>query len=169
MIAPIRFMPFLFFAFILAAEAPGADRTEKELRAGIIFTAKKHLGALYRYGGMGARGFDCSGFAQFVYRENGITLPRSTVDQYEQGRKIDLADAKPGDLLFFKIYRNRVSHVGIYVDAHTFIHAPTWGKRVSFANMNLDYWKRTFVGAASYIGDAKVTGKAGDAAAQAAP
>jgi len=161
--APIRFMPILFFAFILAAEVPRANRTEEELRAGIILTAKKHLGALYRYGGMGARGFDCSGFAQFVYRENGITLPRSTVDQYEQGRKIDLADAKPGDLLFFKIYRNRVSHVGIFVDSDTFIHAPTWGKRVSFANMNLDYWRRTFVGAASYIGDAKRPEKDEDA------
>lgn len=167
--APIRFLPILFFAFILAAGAPGADRTEEELRAGIILTAKKHLGALYRYGGMGARGFDCSGFAQFVYRENGITLPRSTVDQYEQGRKIDLADAKPGDLLFFKIYRNRVSHVGIYVDAHTFIHAPTWGKRVSFANMKLDYWKRTFVGAASYIGNGEKPGKSGNATALPAP
>lgn len=169
MTATIRLTPLLLFAFILTAEAPGADRTEDELRAGIILTAKKHLGALYRYGGMGARGFDCSGFAQFVYRENGIALPRSTVDQYEQGRKIDLADAKPGDLLFFKIYRNRVSHVGIYVDARTFIHAPTWGKRVSFANMNLDYWKRTFVGAASYIGNGETPGKSGNATALPAP
>lgn len=152
MTATIRFIPFLLFALFLAAEVPGANKTEEELRAAIIVTAKKHLGALYRYGGMGARGFDCSGFAQFVYRENGISLPRSTVDQYEKGRKINLADAKPGDLLFFKIYRNRVSHVGIYVDKSTFIHAPTWGKRVSFANMNLDYWRRTFVGAATFIG-----------------
>ncbi|MBN2078975.1 MAG: C40 family peptidase [Spirochaetes bacterium] len=158
----IRFMPLFLCALLLSATGPNAGRTEEELRAAIILTAKKHLGALYRYGGMGARGFDCSGFAQFVYRENGIALPRSTVDQYERGRKIDLADAKQGDLLFFKIYRNRVSHVGIYVDKSTFIHAPTWGKRVSFANMNLDYWKRTFVGAATYIGVKAGPAKADD-------
>jgi cell wall-associated NlpC family hydrolase len=124
------------------------------LRARIIETAKKHLGARYNYGGISSTGFDCSGFVQYVYRENGINLPRSTVGQFERGKKINLADAKPGDLVFFRIYNNRISHVGIFVEGSVFIHAPSSGKRVSFADMNLDYWKKSFVGAVTYI-DAK--------------
>lgn len=120
-------------------------------RALIIKTAEKYLGARYNYGGMTTSGFDCSGFVQFVFRENGITLPRSTVDQFERGKKIDLSDAKPGDLVFFNIYGARISHVGIFAGKSLFIHAPTWGKRVSYADMNLPYWKKTFVGAVRYL------------------
>jgi cell wall-associated NlpC family hydrolase len=130
--------------------AAGAD----EMRNRIIKTAEKYLGARYNYGGMTTKGFDCSGFVQYVFRENGITLPRSTVDQFERGKKIELSEAKPGDLVFFNIYGKRISHVGIFVSKAVFIHAPTWGKRVSFADMNLDYWKRSFVGAVTYL-DAK--------------
>ena len=122
-----------------------------EMRSRIIKTAEKYLGARYNYGGMSTSGFDCSGFVQFVFRQNGITLPRSTVDQFERGKKIELSDAKPGDLVFFNIYGRRVSHVGIFVRTAVFIHAPTWGKRVSFADMNLDYWKKSFVGAVTYF------------------
>ena len=122
-----------------------------EMRSRIIKTAEKYLGARYNYGGMSTAGFDCSGFVQFVFRQNGITLPRSTVDQFEHGKKIGLSDAKPGDLVFFNIYGRRVSHVGIFVRTAVFIHAPTWGKRVSFADMNLDYWKKSFVGVVTYF------------------
>ncbi|HOD15242.1 MAG TPA: C40 family peptidase [Spirochaetota bacterium] len=126
-----------------------ADYGDKRLL--IIKTAEKYLGARYNYGGMTTNGFDCSGFVQFVFRENGITLPRSTVDQFERGKKIELSNAKPGDLVFFNIYGARISHVGIFAGKTVFIHAPTWGKRVSYADMNLPYWKRTFVGAVTYL------------------
>ncbi len=122
-----------------------------DLRTGILETAKKHIGARYNYGGMSTDGFDCSGFVQFVYRENGIALPRSTVDQFEKGKKIDFNDAKPGDLVFFRIYQNRISHVGIFISKFQFIHAPSRGKRVGYADMNLDYWQKSFVGTVTYI------------------
>lgn len=134
---------------ILHTAAGGDDAGS--LRTRILDTARQHIGDRYHYGGMSTKGFDCSGFVQFVYRENGITLPRSTVDQFEQGKKIGLEEAKPGDLVFFKIYRNRISHVGIFISTSRFIHAPSYGKRVGIADMNLDYWKRTFVGAVTYI------------------
>ncbi len=124
---------------------------EIELRARLISTAKKYLGTTYRYGGMGMNGFDCSGYVQFVYRAVGIALPRSTPDQFEQGTKIDLADIRPGDLLFYRIYGRRISHVGIYLGDSQFIHAPSFGKRVSITLMDLAYWKTKFAGAVSYI------------------
>lgn len=134
------------FLCALTVSATGGDT-----RGRILDTAKKYLGVRYNYGSSGSGGFDCSGFVQFVYRENGINLPRSTVDQYERGRKIGLDDALPGDLLFFRIYRGRISHVGIYVSGSVFIHAPSSGKKVSFADMKIDYWKKTFAGAVTYI------------------
>jgi len=136
---------------VAAAKSTGAVESEK-VRTRIIETAKKHLGDRYDYGGISSKGFDCSGFVQYVYRENGIKLPRSTVGQFEQGKKISLADARPGDLVFFRIYNGRISHVGIFVQGSVFIHAPSTGKRVSFADMSLDYWKQSFAGAVTYIG-----------------
>ena len=136
--------------FISTAVATAVD--PEGLRTRIIDTAKKYLGARYNYGGMSTSGFDCSGFVQYVFRENGIQLPRSTPDQFEGGKKIDLEDAKPGDLVFFRIYNGRISHVGIFVEKTVFIHAPSHGKCVSFADMNLEYWKKKFAGAVTYIG-----------------
>ena len=137
------------FTRTVSTGGTAADAGDK--RAQIIKTAEKYLGARYNYGGMTTSGFDCSGFVQFVFRENGIVLPRSTVDQFERGKKIEVSEAKPGDLVFFNIYGARISHVGIFAGKSAFIHAPTWGKRVSYADMNLDYWKRTFVGAVTYL------------------
>lgn len=142
---------------LLLAGGSRADNasSEKELRERLIVTAKKYIGTIYRYGGMGNKGFDCSGFVQFVYREIGINLPRSTPDQYEGGTKIDMSEIKPGDLLFWRIYGRRVSHVGIYLGNSQFIHSPSFGKRVSITTMELPYWKMKFAGAVSYISGRK--------------
>lgn len=144
---PIRAVGLILTALIPAFTVVCAG----DLRSAILDTAKKYIGARYNYGGMTTEGFDCSGFVQYVYRENGIALPRSTVDQFEKGKKIEFSDAKPGDLVFFKIYRNRISHVGIFITRDRFIHAPSWGKRVGIADMNLHYWRKSFVGAVTYI------------------
>lgn len=152
----MKMRSILIIAILICAIHPygttgGTAADSGDKRAQIIKTAEKYLGARYNYGGMTTNGFDCSGFVQFVFRENGIDLPRSTVDQFERGKKIELSDAKPGDLVFFNINGARISHVGIFAGKSAFIHAPTWGKRVSYADMNLDYWKKTFVGAATYL------------------
>jgi len=149
----MRTLPTLAAIAICAIAA--SDLQEDELRGRIIRTAERYIGARYRYGSQGEAGFDCSGFVQQVYRENGIMLPRSTVDQFEKGRRIELAEAKPGDLVFFRIYRQRVSHVGIYAGETRFIHAPTWGKRVGYADMKLAYWQNTFAGAVTYLSAAQ--------------
>lgn len=137
--------------FSLALSLACVSLCAGDVRENILDTARKHIGDRYHYGGMSTSGFDCSGFVQYVYHENGINLPRSTVEQFEKGKKIDLNDAKPGDLVFFKIYRNRISHVGIFISKSRFIHAPSWGKRVGYADMNLEYWQKSFVGAVTYL------------------
>lgn len=105
------------------------------------------LGAPYRYGGSGPRGFDCSGLVYYSYRKAGIAVPRTTGAQYRQSQRVKLSALQPGDLIFFRISRERFSHVGIYAGDGRFIHAPSSGKRVSYALLTDPYWKARVVGA----------------------
>ncbi|MCU0848397.1 MAG: C40 family peptidase [Spirochaetes bacterium] len=133
---------FLLLHFLtITGSLAGPDRKT------IIDSAKKYMGTRYNYGGTGANGFDCSGFVQRVFGENGITLPHSSEAQFGAVKKINLEEALPGDLVFFRIYRKRVSHVGIFMGDGKFIHSPSRGKRVSVADMNIPYWARRFAGA----------------------
>jgi cell wall-associated NlpC family hydrolase len=90
----------------------------------ILFTAKKYLGVPYVYGGQSPKGFDCSGFAQYVFNKFEIKLPRSSSQQAKVGTKVTRAQALPGDLIFFNTSGGKqISHVGIYLGGGKFIHA----------------------------------------------
>ena len=85
-----------------------AEQIEKEKRDAVIATAKKHLGVKYRWGGTSPRsGWDCSGYVQYVYAQNGIKLPRSSGAQKAAGEVIPASQAKPGDLIWIP------GHLGI--------------------------------------------------------
>ncbi len=112
---------------------------------GIVELAKKQIGTPYRFGGSKPGGFDCSGLVQYVYRKAGYKLPRQTGSQFRAMQSIRVP--RPGDLLFFKIKGDRISHVGIYAGNFKFIHAPRTGKRVGYADIRNRYWKSRFVGA----------------------
>jgi len=120
-------------------------------RKQIINTATQYIGTPYRHGGATPSGFDCSGYVFYVYNKNGIQIPRSTAQQYTKGQKIPYKMAQPGDLLFFRINMNTISHVGIYVGNDTFVHAPSSGKYVRYDSINNTYWKKRFCGAVSYF------------------
>jgi len=122
-----------------------------ETRKSIIRTADSLQGVPYLAGGSSPKGFDCSGFVQYVYGKSGISVLRRTDQQYMNGRKISLNNIKAGDLVFFQTTSAKISHVGIYVADGMFIHAPSTGKRVSYTSMENPYWKPRYRGAASYI------------------
>lgn len=122
------------------------DRRER-----IVRTAKRYIGIKYRNGGTTPFGFDCSGFAMFVYKKNGINIPRGVSAQYRSGRKIGIKTAQPGDLVFFKTSQNKISHVGIYSGDYTFIHAPSTGKRVCSASIWNSYWRKRFICAVTFF------------------
>ncbi len=158
----IQFTPasMLILAFLVSCTPPGVYRDS--WRHGWMFgspngtriveTAKRYLGVKYKYGGETPRGFDCSGFVMYVYRKNGITVPRTTREQYYAGKRIVLRNARPGDLVFFNTAGSkRFSHVGIYVGSNRFIHAPRTGKTVSYADMNLKYWKKRYIGTVTFL------------------
>ena len=104
-------------------------------QARIVRFARHYLGVRYVYGGVSpASGFDCSGFTRFVYAHFGITLPHYSGGQFSIGRRVSRGGLRPGDLVFF----DGLGHVGIYVGAGRFIHAPHTGTRVSIDP--LDGW-----------------------------
>lgn len=139
--------------------APGAGgrlqahpEDERGLRASLVDTAKGYLGVPYLFGGTTERGFDCSGLTGAVYRLNGLKLPRSSQAQFEEGRAVDLDDARAGDLLFFATNGGaRVSHVGLYLGQGTFIHAPRPGQGIRQDRLSDRYYSRAFVGARTYL------------------
>jgi len=113
----------------------------------MAMTAKKMVGAPYRWGGATPSGFDCSGLVYYAYRKVGLNAPRTTWNQYRHVKLVPAADLRVGDLLFFRLDGRRVSHVGIYLGHNEFVHAPSTGSRVSYAHLTMPFWRQRLVGA----------------------
>jgi 3D (Asp-Asp-Asp) domain-containing protein len=101
----------------------------------------------YVFGGNDPRGgrLDCSSFTQYVYKVYaGVSLGRTTGQQVQEGTKVEKANLKPGDLVFFKGTYNSshiygVSHVGIYIGEGKFIHNSS-STAVSIGELSNSYW-----------------------------
>lgn len=112
----------------------------------LLSTAKNYIGAPYLWGGTTPSGFDCSGFTQYVFAKNGLTLPRVSRDQFNAGTPVSFNNLQPGDLVFFSLDSNgQVSHVGIYLGDNQFISATT-SKGVIISSFS-PYWKNAYIGA----------------------
>ncbi len=95
-----------------------------QTRRNLIGNAWKYLGGKYVWGGttLGV-GVDCSGFMLRLYEKEGIRLLRVARAQATMGRKVSATEMKPGDLVFFYIDKDYISHVGMYVGDGKMIHA----------------------------------------------
>jgi peptidoglycan DL-endopeptidase CwlO len=115
-----------------AATGTGTAGTASE--GAVVAEARRYLGVPYLWGGTDpAKGLDCSGFTQLVYGNVGIDLPRTSSQQATAGSAVaSLADARPGDLVFFDHDGSRpgIDHVGIYVGDGKMIAAPQAGEVV---------------------------------------
>jgi len=122
---------------------PGKPISVSKVREGVLKEAKKHLGTPYKYGGITPKGFDCSGFTQYVYSKNGKQLPRTARVQATTYQTVKLSKAQSGDLVFFGSSKNNISHVGIVVSNNplTMIHASS-SRGIMISNVDADsYWK----------------------------
>ena len=103
----------------------------------IIAYAKTFLGVPYHYGGSSPSGFDCSGFINYIFKNFGIRLSRSSSALAEFGETILFSDIQLGDLMFFKgsnINSSTVGHVALVVEVAPntlkFIHSANGGVRI---------------------------------------
>ena len=119
--------------------------------------AQKFKGTKYVYAGRSPKGFDCSGFTHYVMDEIGVELTPVSRVQETEGRPIDLEDAQPGDLIFFRKTRNgKVFHVALVLanepDGIYVIHS-TSSRGVVVDNITTNsYWKEKYQTARDVIG-----------------
>ncbi|WP_163191778.1 C40 family peptidase [Clostridium thermarum] len=112
----------------------------------LVQYAFNFLGRPYVYGANGPKAFDCSGFSSYVYRQFGVSLPRTAAGQSGVGAAISKSNLRTGDLVFFNT-AGYVSHVGIYIGDGQFIHASSGSKCVTVSELSSSYYTRTYVGA----------------------
>ena len=115
------------------ASAPlaAAERTLASTDAShpVIDAARAYLGVPYKWGGTDpASGLDCSGFVQIAFADIGVSLPRVSADQARAGEPVaSLAEARPGDLVYWSGGGRRPNHIGIYLGDGKMLHAPRSG------------------------------------------
>ncbi|GII55450.1 hypothetical protein Pth03_38390 [Planotetraspora thailandica] len=95
--------------------------------------AYKQVGKPYRYGGTGPDSWDCSGLTQAAWAAAGVSLPRTTYEQWSWGasRRVSINSLQPGDLLFHP----GIGHVGIYAGDGKVVHAPQTGDVVKVVTL----------------------------------
>lgn len=107
--------------------SPATDSSYATRAAKALAFARAQIGKPYVWGATGPGSYDCSGLTQAAWKAAGVDLPRVTYDQADVGTTVSLADAQPGDLVFFY---DDISHVGLYIGNGMMIHAPKPGAYV---------------------------------------
>ena len=126
--------------------SPSTDAGERVLLAAdVLSTALSLRGIPYRLGGSDLKGFDCSGFVQYVLARHAVAMPRTVAQQYGVGERT--RDVEAGDLVFFQTVGRNASHVGIALDDETFVHAPNSRGVVRVDRLDSSYWSARFLGA----------------------
>lgn len=110
----------------------------------LLDTAFAYSGTRYVWGGTTPKGFDCSGYVGYVYRQYGIDLPRTSAEMYASAGS-EVSEPQPGDLVFFARGKT-VFHVGIYIGDGQFISA-TKSKGVFVNPLYTGYWGTYYIGA----------------------
>ena len=127
-------------------QVPAEALTDSEFAA-IYEEAKKYVGTPYVWGGSSPEtGFDCSGYVCWVYNQNGYDVGRTTANGlWQKSQHISEAEAKPGDLVFFKGTYDTpgMSHCGIYLGNGMMVSA---GDPIKYADIHSSYWQQYLAG-----------------------
>ncbi len=113
-----------------------------------VESARAQIGARYTWGGSSpSSGFDCSGLTSYAWAQAGVTLPRTSAAQWSWVDKIDKADLRAGDLVFYSSAgpRGRVSHIALYTGEGTIVHARNSSLPVMEEDLDR-YWVNNVVG-----------------------
>jgi cell wall-associated NlpC family hydrolase len=117
----------------------------------ITSLAKTKLGKKYVWGASGNKNtYDCSSFVKYVYKKQGIELPRTSIMQSKVGKYVKRDELQKGDLIFFDTSKKRkgyVNHVGIYIGDNKFIHASSAKKKVVITSLEKSFYSNRYKGA----------------------
>lgn len=114
--------------------------------AAVIKEAAKYKGVRYVFGGTTPKGFDCSGYTQYVFKQLRGSLTRTADTQALEGIFVTQKQLKPGDLVFFSTYEPGASHVGIYAGNNKFWNA-TSSRGIMLCGLQEEYWRTRYYGA----------------------
>jgi cell wall-associated NlpC family hydrolase len=124
---------------IAAAGTISSNRTvaARTARAAVA-TGDDYVGVPYVWGGSTPRGFDCSGFVQYVYRENGVGLPRTSRQMAHAGKRIApaISALRTGDLMLFRGRGGVINHVALYAGNNRILHSSSSGNGVRYDNLS---------------------------------
>ncbi|MBQ5850167.1 MAG: C40 family peptidase [Lachnospiraceae bacterium] len=104
-----------------------------DVRVDLVQYAKTFIGNPYVWGGTSlTNGADCSGFTLSIYKKYGVSLPHHAASQAKMGKAVTLAEAQPGDLVFYS-KNGSINHVAIYIGGGQVVHAssPKTGIKIS--------------------------------------
>jgi len=137
-------------ATVAAKKAGKAYQLTNDDKKKLLDYAKFFKGGKYVWGGTTPKGFDCSGYVQYLYKKSGVNLPRTAWAQSKKGMPVNKSHLQEGDLLFFLTDKKRgipVTHVGIYLGNGKMIHAASTKKGIIISPITHGHYANTFVSA----------------------
>lgn len=165
---PVRW-PSAGVPVIIPTGGRGGSSRPSATASAVLETADDYLGTRYVYGGATPSGFDCSGFVQYVFRQHGVTLPRTSRQMAGAGDRVpaSLRDLRPGDLMLFA-QNTTIDHVAIYAGNNRIIHSSSSGSGVRYDDLSSSrgqWFVRRMVAARRVVRDGQSLVNALDAAA----
>lgn len=147
----INWIIIAFIYLILLIIPPVINGTSEENQ--LTGTREEIVNDALSFSGSNERNFDCSGFTRHIYKMHGLSLPVTANGQYTETPVILPVDkAGEGDLIFFRINSDRISHVGIYLGNSRFIHSPGKYKVIRIDSLD-GYWKNKLAGFRTFFPD----------------
>ncbi len=137
-----------------AVQTKAADNAASSIADKVIATGKQFMGVRYLFGAESDRtdAFDCSSFTQYVFKQNGIPIPRSSRQQAEAGIYVPKSQLRPGDLIFSDTNRDGViNHVSLYMGNGKVLHTYKVGIGVTVSDFEGSTWDKTYVTARRVI------------------
>ena len=128
-----RWVSQQFLATLRSANAVPAPPAGSKGKRALAF-AKAQLGKPYKWGAEGPKAYDCSGLVMMAWRSVGVSIPRTSQQQFRSGHRILKSQLRAGDLVFF--YGSKPSHVAMYVGDGVIIQAPRPGRRVEYSKLS---------------------------------
>jgi cell wall-associated NlpC family hydrolase len=118
-------------------------KTSDQITINVIANAAELMGTPYVWAGTTPQGFDCSGFLQYIFGKEGVSLPRTVAQMWNATTPVN--EPAVGDLVFFETYTTGPSHAGVYIGNNQFVHAGS-STGVTISNLNYAYWQDRYLG-----------------------